>query len=153
LATIARNIIEHPDVADPQPVLRPAQSSQSLDSATARFLGLVPEIRFERSSYSRPNVRFQALKIVDSFWGEDDVERHSGQIIARYAGSSKIGKSCRDQRWRGSGSAGREVACSPFRIKQRTLILLKLLSNFLRQAGYSSALNVFERSVTLCLAR
>jgi hypothetical protein len=32
------NIIEHPDVADAEPILRPAQSPQALDSATARFL-------------------------------------------------------------------------------------------------------------------
>jgi hypothetical protein len=61
------------------------QSSQSLDTAAADFVGLVPQVRFERSSHSSPNVRFDPLEVFDSFWGEDDVEGHSSQIIARFA--------------------------------------------------------------------
>jgi hypothetical protein len=82
----AGNIIEHPDIVDPQLVLRAVQSPQSLDPATTGFLGPVLEMGFERGSHGGPNVRLQALKIVDSFWGEDDVERHSGQIVARFGG-------------------------------------------------------------------
>jgi hypothetical protein len=32
-------------------------------------------MRFERSPHGGPDVRFQALKVVDGFRGEDDVER------------------------------------------------------------------------------
>src|SRR5712692_3082391 len=84
----AGNIIEHPNFADAQPILRAEQSSQPLDATTARFLWLVSQMRFERSPHGRPNVGRQPSEVFDGFGGENDGERHSGQIIARFAGAS-----------------------------------------------------------------
>jgi hypothetical protein len=60
---------------------------------------------FERSAHGGPNMRFQSLKVFDRFWGENYVERHSGQIIARFPRRSKIGEAYEGERWRGSGWA------------------------------------------------
>jgi len=43
------HIVENPDIVYPQPILRTEQSSRSLDATAARSLGLVPQMRLERS--------------------------------------------------------------------------------------------------------
>jgi hypothetical protein len=45
------------------------------------------------------------VKVLDRFWGENDGERHSGQIIARFARRSKIGTMARQRLGR------RAIAC------------------------------------------
>ncbi|MDH2342757.1 hypothetical protein [Bradyrhizobium sp. SSUT77] len=78
-----RNIVEYPDFAYAPPVLGPTQTPQFLDPAAADFLGLVPQMRFQCSSNGRADMCSQALEIFNCFWSKDDIESHSGQIIAR----------------------------------------------------------------------
>src|SRR6266849_2317692 len=80
-----------PNFAYAQPILRTEQSSQPLDATTARFLGLVSQVRFERSPHGRPNVGRQPPEVFDGFGGENDGEGHSGQIIAKFPGASNAG--------------------------------------------------------------
>jgi hypothetical protein len=44
----ARNIIENPDLVYSQPVLRPGDTPQALDSALAHLGGFMAKMRFER---------------------------------------------------------------------------------------------------------
>jgi hypothetical protein len=67
-----RNIIEHPDIVNAQPILRPTQSSQPFDATATRFLRLVPQMRFERTSHRHPNVRRQPPEVFDGFRGKND---------------------------------------------------------------------------------
>jgi hypothetical protein len=53
----------------------------------ARFLGLVSQVRFERSPHGRPNVSRQPPEVFDGFGRENNDEGHSGQIIARFGGA------------------------------------------------------------------
>src|SRR5207237_9725789 len=84
----AGHIVEDPNFVYPQPILWTEQSSQSLDATAARFLGLVTQMRFERSPDSRASICRQPPEVFDSFGSKDDLERHSGQIIARFAWGS-----------------------------------------------------------------
>jgi hypothetical protein len=62
--------------------------------AATSFVELVSQMRFGRAPHGRPNIRRQPPEVFDSFGGKDDGEGHSGQIIARLAGSSNgVGKS------------------------------------------------------------
>jgi len=45
--------------------LRTEQSSQPLDATTAPFLGLVSQVRFERSPHGRPNESRQPPEVFD----------------------------------------------------------------------------------------
>src|SRR5208282_4299425 len=73
------------DVANTQPILRPTQSPQPFDATAARFLRLVSEMRFERTSHRSSNVRLQPPEVFDGFRGENNGERHSGYNIARFS--------------------------------------------------------------------
>ena len=81
----AGHVVEHPNFVYPQSILWTEQSSQSLDAAAARLFGLVPQMCFERGPNGRPNTCRQPLEVFDSFGSKDDLERHSGQTIARFA--------------------------------------------------------------------
>ena len=42
-----RNVIEHPDVANPKAILWPAQTAEPFDATLAHFCRLEPEVAFE----------------------------------------------------------------------------------------------------------
>jgi hypothetical protein len=66
--------------------LRLAQSAQSLDSASAHFFRLMPQVGFKRRAYIGASVGTQPLEIFDGFGCQDDLEPHSGQNIAKLSG-------------------------------------------------------------------
>ena len=70
---------------DPQPVLRPRQAAQSLDTAAAGLRWFVPQMRFEGLPRGRSQIGFQVSKIFYGFRGKEYRKTHSGHIIARNA--------------------------------------------------------------------
>jgi hypothetical protein len=92
--------MEHPDLADAEPILRAAQPLQPFDPAAARFLRLVSQMRFERGPQRRPEMRFDPSEVFDSLGSQDDLEGHSGQNIARSARpSNQPAAAKRPKRW------------------------------------------------------
>src|SRR5207253_5344600 len=51
---IARDVVEHSNFADAEPILRPGQSAQAFDTALAQLLRLMPEMLLERLPHGRP---------------------------------------------------------------------------------------------------
>src|SRR4029077_17567019 len=49
------------------------------------------QVRFECSSHGGPNIRREPSEVFGGFRGEDDGERHSGQIIAIFFDPSNTG--------------------------------------------------------------
>src|SRR6266850_4505475 len=49
-----RNIVEHTDLLDAEPVLRSRDTAQTLNSASARLRWFVPQMGFEGLLYRRP---------------------------------------------------------------------------------------------------
>jgi hypothetical protein len=90
--------MEHPDIVNAQPILRPTQSSQPFDATATRFLRLVPQMRCESTSHRHPNVRRQPPEVFDGFGGENDGKRHSGYNIARLSLIVKPATAARQER-------------------------------------------------------
>jgi hypothetical protein len=63
--------------------LRLAQAAQPLDATAARFFRLVPQVGFEGVAQLGAQMRFEPLEILDGLRGQDNGERHYGQMIAR----------------------------------------------------------------------
>ena len=77
-----RNVIEHPDVADSQSELGQAQPPQPFDAALADLRRLVSQVPLDGVLDLGPKVRGQAPQRPHGRGRKDDLERHSGQIIA-----------------------------------------------------------------------
>ena len=80
------DVIEHPHLIYPEAILRPFQPTESLDTAAADFRGLVAEVTFDGVPHPAANVGLESLELPNRRWGQDDLEPHSGQIIARTCG-------------------------------------------------------------------
>lgn len=78
-----RDVIEHPDLMNPEAILRPFDATEPLDAAAAHLRGLVTEVEFDRLTDPATDVRPEGLELPYRRGGEDDLEPHSGQIIAR----------------------------------------------------------------------
>ena len=63
--------------------MRPTESAQSLDPASAYFFRLVPQMRFKCGPDIGSNVRAQPLKVFNRLRGQNNFERHFGYNIAR----------------------------------------------------------------------
>jgi hypothetical protein len=77
------NVIEYPNVADPEPVLGLRQASQPFDSGSARLLRLVSQVYLDSIANLHPKPGGQRFKVVHRLGRQNDLKRHSGQIIAR----------------------------------------------------------------------
>ena len=75
--------IEHPQITYPESVLRPRQAPQPLDSATTQRHRLVPEVLLQRRLDRGALGGLEPPEVLHRLRGEDDIEWHSGQIIAR----------------------------------------------------------------------
>src|SRR4051812_12021010 len=80
------NVIEHPDVSDPQAILRLAHPAEPLDPTLADFCRLVRQMYIERSYDARPKRHRQILERPCSSRRNNDRKCHSGQIPARFFG-------------------------------------------------------------------
>ena len=69
--------------------MRFAQAPESLDAALAYLSGLVAEVRFDCVLNLSPPVRSQSLQRSRGLWGQNDLEAHSGQNIARLSPLNK----------------------------------------------------------------
>ena len=58
-------------------------SSQAFDAALARFGRLMAQMRFDGITNRRTIMGLKVLQVLHGFRGEDDLESHSGYIIAR----------------------------------------------------------------------
>jgi hypothetical protein len=81
------DVIEHPRIFNPKPVLRPLQATQPLDTASAQLGGLVPEMTLDSVPHLRTQMRRQATKLGYRARRQDDLVAHSGQILASSPGS------------------------------------------------------------------
>lgn len=78
-----RNVIEHQDVVDSEAVLRATHAPQPLDAALADLRRSEPQVALERVSDPAADVRRERPEGPTGARGQDDLETHSGQIIAR----------------------------------------------------------------------
>jgi hypothetical protein len=84
-----RDVIEHPDVAYPEAELRFCHPPQSLDPAPAHPGWLVSQVGFQRIAELGTLLCGQRPKVFYCLRGENDLEPHSGQKIARNRRSNK----------------------------------------------------------------
>jgi hypothetical protein len=70
------NVIEHPDVANPQSVLWLAEAAQPLNATLADLGRFVFEVTVDRILDQRSVVARQPPKHLRGLWSQDDVERH-----------------------------------------------------------------------------
>jgi hypothetical protein len=80
--------MEHPHITDPQPILRALHATKALDPAATDLRRLVTQVSFDGIAHLRPDVGSQRPQLIDGAGSQDDLERHSGQIIARRPFSS-----------------------------------------------------------------
>jgi hypothetical protein len=66
--------------------MRPAQSTQFSDLATARFIRLMAQMRFERSSYFCPN----RLLMLRKFFDSSRSNRFTGSALASSEGARRV---------------------------------------------------------------
>jgi hypothetical protein len=71
------NVIEHPDLVCPEPVLRPPQATQPLDAATTELGGLMAQVLLDGAPHTRSDVSAKFPKPCDRIWGEDDLKSNS----------------------------------------------------------------------------
>lgn len=88
------NVIKHPDVAHSEPVLGLAQTPESLESALADFGRFVREMQFEGRPDAGANRHREVLQRGRCLRSQNDLESHSGQIIARTSGSRNTDCCC-----------------------------------------------------------
>jgi len=74
----ARNIVEHTDLFDAEPVLWSRHAAQALDPATASFSWFVPQMGFEGFLYRCTFAGLQFAQVFDGFRGQEYLESHSG---------------------------------------------------------------------------
>src|SRR6185503_13947125 len=78
-----RDVIEHPDLLDPQPILGPINTAQALDTTLADSPGLEPQMPLNPIAHRRANMCRKSLELLDRRRSQDNAETHSGQILAR----------------------------------------------------------------------
>jgi len=78
------NVIEHPDVANAQAILRLAQAPEALDPTLADLRRLVRHVYDERLRDARPNRHREILEGRRGCRRKDDLECHSSYILARF---------------------------------------------------------------------
>ena len=85
------NVIEHPDVSDPQAILRLAHPPEPLDPTLADLCRLVRQVHVERLYDARPKRHRQILERPCSSRRKNDLKCHCGQILARFFDRFKCG--------------------------------------------------------------
>jgi len=78
------NIIKYPNVAHAQPVLRPAHTPQTLNTAFADLRRFVTQMALKSISYLTSDVRGQFSQRFHGSRSQDYLIAHSGQRIARF---------------------------------------------------------------------
>ena len=74
------NVIKHPDIADPEPVLRLGQAPKPLDATLADLRRLVREMELDRLGDPDPNWRSQPLDRRRCLWSHNDLKRHLARL-------------------------------------------------------------------------
>ncbi len=77
------NVIEHPHLPDAKSVLWPAESTKPLNAALADSAWFVSQVTFESVAHPCPIATGQPPEILGGLWCQDNLESHSGQMIAR----------------------------------------------------------------------
>ena len=78
------NVIEHPDVANAQSVLRLAETAESLDPILADLCRVVRQMRLKRLRDARTNRHRQILERRRGCRRKNDLKCQSGHILARF---------------------------------------------------------------------
>src|SRR6185437_4495721 len=89
-----RDVIEHTNLIDPEPVFRSAYSLQALDAALAHLRRLMPQVRLQCCTNRAPEICLQRLKVLNRLRRKNDLISHSGQTVARLRPASTIGSLC-----------------------------------------------------------
>jgi hypothetical protein len=74
------DVIEHSQVVDAQPILRPDQAVQSLDPAPAQLRGFVSQMSLECVPDRSAQLGAESLQRFGGRWGEDDLMAHLARI-------------------------------------------------------------------------
>jgi hypothetical protein len=77
---LSRDVIEHPDFTDPEPVLGLIESTQALDATPAELCWLVPQVKFDRVTDPGPVVGSEGPQAICGTWGKDDLELHLARV-------------------------------------------------------------------------
>jgi hypothetical protein len=77
------NVIEHPDVSNSQVILRLAQPTKPFDAALTDLPGLVRQVHGRRLDDPGSHGHRQALERGNGARRKNDVECHSGYILAK----------------------------------------------------------------------
>jgi hypothetical protein len=88
------DVIEHPRLFNPKPVPGPIKATKPLDPALAQLRRLVPKVELDRVPNRGADVSGQLTELAHGARCEDDLEPHSGQILARTPRTRK-------RRWKG----------------------------------------------------
>ena len=75
-----RDVIENPDLVNPEPILRPIKASQALDPAPAQLGRLVAQVQLDGVPDPRLRVSSKGPQAVDGLRGQDDLERHLARL-------------------------------------------------------------------------
>jgi hypothetical protein len=86
------NVIEHPDVAYSQAILRPREPTKPFDPASADLRGREPQVHFQRITHLGTDSRWQVSECLLRLGSQDDIVTHSSQIIARFRFRPKRGQ-------------------------------------------------------------
>jgi hypothetical protein len=78
----SHDIIEHPDLSNPQPVLGLGQSAEPLDPTLAHLGRLVPQMNFQGIPHLGSYVSVKMPEIVLRLRGQDDFVAHSDDTLA-----------------------------------------------------------------------
>jgi len=74
------NVIEHPDLINPESVLWLLQAAQPLDAATTQLGRLVTQMSLDGASHPGSNVSAERSKLRDRCGSEDNLEPHLARL-------------------------------------------------------------------------
>ena len=75
-----RDVIEHPDLVNPEPVLWPIDTAQALDAGPAQLGRLVAQVQLDGVPDTRLEVGSNGSQALDRLRGQDDLERHLARL-------------------------------------------------------------------------
>jgi hypothetical protein len=79
-----RDVIKHPEISDPQAILRLTQADEALDAALAPTGRLMAQVPFDRVANLRPMERGQIAQGRGGIWRQNHFIAHFGYYMASF---------------------------------------------------------------------
>jgi len=89
LYRVFRDVIEHPDFSNTQPILGMVDPPKPLNSTLAHSPWLMSKVSLQCILHLRPRVGLEAFQILRGFGGKNYIVFHSGHNIARFSSHVK----------------------------------------------------------------